>query len=129
VIGERLDLLRVGTDRSRLLLQTPRELKPSDGDWIQAVLVSRLTFDLIMRHSPVTPTSQSKHLRNREKITGSVLQGASCIPPVCKMRQKGKTLFQQGATLVARKCMDSLEKPIEHSRTSTRKREERTISL
>jgi hypothetical protein len=115
VIGERLDLLRAGIDRSRLLLQTPHELKPSDGNWIQAVLVSRLTLDLIMRHSPVTPTSQSKHLRNCKKITGGVLEGASRTPPVCKMRQKSKTLFQQGATSVTRKCMDSLEKLIEHS--------------
>jgi hypothetical protein len=45
------------------------------------------------------------------------------------MSKKGKTLFQQGATSVAGKCMASLEKLIEHSRISTRKREERTISL
>ena len=50
VIGERSDLLRVGIDRNRLLLQTTHELEPSDGEWIEAVLVSRLAFDLVVGH-------------------------------------------------------------------------------
>lgn len=73
VIGERLDLLRVGIGRSRLLLQTPHKLEPSDGDWIEGVLAGRLTFDVVASHDPVTPTGESQNLRNREKIAGSAL--------------------------------------------------------
>ena len=105
VISERFDLLRPGSERSGSLLQTPHELKPSDGKRIEAAPVGHLAFNLGESQGLSRPAGQSKLSCNRKQITGALFRK---VPPgvalVREMRQEGKTFFHQGACAMARQC-------------------------
>jgi hypothetical protein len=73
VVGERFDLLCPGTEPGGAPLKTPQELKPSDGKWIEAVLVGRHASNSSERQGLSRPPSQYKHLRNRKQVTGVIL--------------------------------------------------------
>ena len=84
VVGERFDLLRPGSERSGSLLQTPHELEPSDGKWIEAALVGHFAFNFGESQGLSVPVGQSKHVCNRKQITGVVLQALAGVALVSR---------------------------------------------
>ena len=117
VIGEHSDLLLARSEQIGSLLQAPKELEPSGGKWVEVALIGSLAFDFIGSHDSSRSIDQSKHLRNREEITGVLSQVSPGIALAGAMHQKGKAFLQQRSRAISRQCKRTLEKLIEHIRT------------
>src|SRR3990167_6552846 len=123
VVGERFDLLRPGSERSRSPFQTPHKLEPSRGKWIEAALVGHFAFNFGESQGLSRPASQSKRLCNHQQTMGNPPQDDPSVTLVRQMCQESNTFVRQRTCAIACQYTGALEKLIEHSRTSGENRE------